>query len=383
MPLKSIADSNPMYKGPLTALSRYLTPHRPRKNERKSFSAADFDDVHRSIAERQYTYIGWPRSNSVKVRNPWFGTLAPSEAHLLNAANVEARIRFAKTAVHEVIRHLGEASPACFFTVCPRHYVKPLTDAHRVDLHSLRKLTGQVFSGCSFVGAVDFALFKGFGKGGLRHWHNHVGAHTHGILWGKSIDEVRAMLRALSPDFVNVKGESGAYVQDIGPDEIAGYMRYSLKLPLFEYNLTADDSRYDAETGEILTSVKVNSHPLRPGDQLRMAALLHDMSLDHLIFGQLEGTPVVREIRRRARLPITRMNEDAVRRGLLPNCQIGTEEIDWSRRTAVRDLILNPPKKVWLGPKPSTAHLQPFLLGERASGAPVGAEKPLSDLVFH
>ena len=369
MPRKSIADRNPCLAGPLSALSRFPTPTRFRKTERKAFAASDFDDVLRSVAERQFDYIGWPRSNSVRVRGAWFREMSPSYAYLLGAANVEARIRFARTAVHEALRHLEEyKGPVFFFSVCPRHWVSSLSDAHRVDLHGLKKLTGQVFAGCSLVGSVDFALFKGFGKGGIRAWHNKVGAHTHGLLWGTSMEELQAKLAAMGPDFINVKGECAGYVQQITPDEIAGYMRYALKLPLCEYNVKADDARFDPETGEILREVKVSTNPLRPGDQLRLSALLCDMHLDHLIFGQHEGTGVAREIRRRARLPLARRNEIAERRRRPPNEHIGTEEICRWARTPIARLIQNPPKRVWLGPRPSIGCVEPFLRTRTIAG---------------
>lgn len=384
MPLKSIADGNPAFKRPLFQLSRFLTPRRFRKSERKAFTTHDFEDVLRSIAERQYEYIGWPRKNSVRVLGYWVQTLAPSDAHLLNAANVEARISFAKIAVHEVLRVLEDyAGPVCFFSVCPRRYVLPLCDAHRVDLRSLKKLTGQVFASRSLVGSVDFALFKGFGRGGIRAWHNLVGAHTHGLVWGASAEELRASFAAMGPSFINVKGECAGYAQEIGPDEIAGYMRYALKLPLFEYNVRAEDDGFDPDTGEIFRTTKVSPNPLRPGDQLRMAALLRDMSLDHLIFGQHEGTGVVREIRRRARLPIVQKNEFAALRGRTPDAFIDTDEIPFWKRTPVATLIQNPPRKVWLGEAPEVDRVEPFLLGCASVGAVKHQTPSLPELVLN
>ena len=168
MPLVSIAKANPACLEPLNKLSQFLTPQQFHKTTRKAFSASAYDDVLRSIAQLQYEYIGWPRKNSVRVRGPWFGILAPCQAHLLGAANIEARIRFAKNAVHQLRLHLESyEGPVCFFSVCPRQYVLPLHTAHLTDLHGLKRLTGQIFAGCSFVGSMDFALFKGFGKGGV------------------------------------------------------------------------------------------------------------------------------------------------------------------------------------------------------------------------
>lgn len=384
MPPVSRTNANKLRKELSFTPSHFITPQRFRKTERKVFSASDFDDVHRSIAERQYAYIGWPRKNSVRVRGSWIGTLGPSSAYLLGAANIEARIGFAKTAVHEVLRHLdGYEGPVSFFSVCPRQYVLPMSEAHSVNLNALKKLTGQAFGGCSLVGSVDFALFKGFGKRGIRAWHDQVAAHTHGLVWGASEEEMKAMLVAMGADFINVKEECAGYVQKVASDEIAGYMRYALKLPLFECNVTANDDRFDPETGEIFGTTKISTNPLRPGDQLRMAALLHDMSLDHLIFGQLEGTGIAREIRRRARLPLVQKNEESERRNRPPSTRIGIEEISWLNRTPVAKLIQNPPKKVWLGPKSNLDHIKRFLRGHAGSAADTDVALSLPESVFN
>ena len=384
MPPKLTANATKPRKKPTFWPSSFVTPQRYRTTERKVFRAADYDDVHRSVGVSLHAYTAWPRKNSVRVCGGWFDNLRPSKAYLLGAANVEARICFAKTAVHEVIGHLEDfEGPVCFFSVCPHQYVMPMRDAHFVDLHGLKKLTGQVFAGCSLVGSIDFALYKGFGRHGVRAWHNQVGAHTHGLVWGKSAEELRANLQGMGPDFINVKGECAGYVQQIGADEIAGYMRYALKLPLFEYNVTAADDNFDPDTGEVFRTKKVSANPLRPGDQLRMSALLHDMSLDHLIFGQHEGTAVVREVRRRARLPLMRRNEIAQRHGSPPSSRLALEEIWRWKRMPVSKLIRTPPKKVWLGPKPSTLRVDAFLGSQEGLAALQGQTWDLPELVMN
>ena len=384
MPLSSIADTNSSFKQPLIQLSRFSTPHRLRKHERKAFSASDFDDVLRSVAQSQYEYIGWPRKTSVRVCGPWFRALAPCDSHLLCAANVEARIRFAKIAVHEVLRHLEDHSElVCFFSICPVRYVAPLHRAHSVDLTSLKKLTGQAFRGCSLVGSTDFALFKGFGQHGVRACHNHVGAHTHGLVWGKSQSELQELLAAMGPEFINVKGQCAGYVREISADELAGYMRYSLKLPLFEYNVKADQREtLDPQTGEIFHGTKVSPNPLRPGDQLRMSALLRDMYLDDLIFGQGEGTSVVREIRHRARAPLVHLNRLAETRTRHTPIAIGASISHWER-TPVSKLLRNPPRKVWLGRRPPASKLKSFLSRHNTSNTTAAKLSSLPDLVFN
>ena len=84
---------------PISALPGFLTPQRYRKRERFVATFPDYSDVHRSIAGRQHYYIAEPHRNYVRTRSDWFHILAPNQALLLAAANMEARIAFARLAL--------------------------------------------------------------------------------------------------------------------------------------------------------------------------------------------------------------------------------------------------------------------------------------------
>ena len=208
-----------------------------------------------------------------------------------------------------------------------------------------------------------------------------MGAHPHGLVWGKTEEELWAAFHAMGPGFINVKGECAGFVREIDPDEIAGYMRYALKVPLFEYSVKSGErENIDPETGEITFHTKISANPLRPGDQLRMSALLSNMYLDDLIFGQHEGTEIVREIRRRARAPLVLENRLSRLQGKPASAQIATVvNIAPFSRTPISKLLLNPPKKLWLGPRRENSSLGPFLRGQNSSAAG-SEENPIASL---
>ena len=302
---------------PILELSRYLTPSRYRKRMRWVAALPDFTDVHRSIAQDQHRYLDQPRSNYARPRGAWIRALAPSEAHLLSAANMEARIAFAETALRQLRRHRElYREPLHFVTVSPTTYVCPFETASRTDLLSLQKLTGQALSGLSFIGAPDFALFKAWGPAGIRSLHNHVGPHTHSVVFGASKAQIEQGMLQAKLDTGGWSGGRAFHIKAIKPDSLEGYLLYLLKAPLFFYHAKQGTRRFrNPLTDEAETHSLFKAHPLRPGDQLRMGAVIHEMYLDELLFGQGAGTPLVRDIRDEAREPLRRLNEIAKREG--------------------------------------------------------------------
>ena len=305
------------YTNLIRELSRYLTPHRYRKKERKVAAVPDFIDVHRSIAHDQHRYLDRPRRNYARPRGVWMRTLAPAQAHLLSAANMEARIAVAEIALRHLRLHreLYQA-PLHFVTVSPAVYIRPLETASRTDLRSLQKLTGQALHSLSFIGAPDFALFKAWGSSGIKALDNHVGPHTHNIVFGASRAEIEQGMLAAGLDSGGWTGGAAYHIKEIAADDVEGYLLYLLKAPLFFYHARQGVRVFrNRASGEEENHALFKAHPLRTGDQLRMAAVVHEMYVDELLFGQGAGTVLARDIRAEAREPLRRLNEVARRQG--------------------------------------------------------------------
>lgn len=302
---------------PYSELSRYLTPQRYRKRERWVAALPDFIDVHRSIAQDQYRYIDQPRNNYARPRGAWLRYLAPTEAHLLSAAVVEARVAFAKIALRQLrCRPDLYREQLHFVTVSRLKDVRPFETASQTNLHSLQRLTGQAFAGLSFVGAPDFALFKAWGPKGIRYLHNHVGPHTHNIVFGASRAEIKVGMQAAGLGTGGWTGGAAYHIKEITAEEVEGYLLYLLKVPLFFYHAKKGVRVFRSRhNGEREHHALFKPFPLRPADQLRMAAVVHAMYLDELLFGQGEGTELVGAIRDEAREPLRRRNEWARRQG--------------------------------------------------------------------
>ena len=285
---------------PFSHLPGFLTPQRYRKHERFVATLPDYTDVHRSIAQRQHYYIAEPRRNYVRTLTWWFQMLAPDQALFLHASNMEARIAFARLALARLREHRElYGGPVHFVTISPRTFVLPLETASQVNLHALKRLAGQALAGLSHIGMVDFGLFKCWGERGMRELNDHVSAHTHSLVFGATREAIVAGFNAMGVSFTSVTRLSAGHVMEITPEQVEGYLLYLLKAPLFFYKV---------ERGDGLGNPTLGKHVLRPGDQLRMGAVLSDMYLTDLFFGQHAGTPFVRAVRTAARAPMVAYN---------------------------------------------------------------------------
>ena len=348
MPIYAPRNQSPPFKQALIDLSSFLTPHVFRKNGRRVAKRHDYVDVHRSIAVRQFEYLDAPHRNYVQARTAWFGELAPCQAHLLGAANMEARIALADIAARHLQRYREfYEEPIFLVTVSPQRYVLPIGGASQVDLHGLKQTVRQALAGLSFVGMIDFGLLKSWGREGIPRWNNHVSAHAHCIVVGTTREEIKANLARMGRNFVGVTGRCAAVVNEITARQLEGYFRYSLKAPLFEYQVrTGSRTWHNAETGESEILPRLDAHPLRTGDQLRMAAVVHEMMLDELLFGQGAGTALVREIVDEAREPLRCRNLVAERQGSRPSSMIAqTCSISPRDRTVLSKLVVSPPRR--------------------------------------
>ena len=184
-------------------------------------------------------------------------------------------------------------------TVSPRSYVLPIETASRVNLGALKRPTGQALAGLPFIGMVDFGLFKSWGENRVRKLNDHVSVNTHVLVFGATIEQIKAGFYAMGIDFTAVTRRSAGFAMAVEPDAVEGDLLYLLKAPLFYYKVESDHDRGNLTLGK---------HTLRPGDQLRMAAVLHDMFLDELFFGQHAGTTFVRAVRTAARAPLVAYN---------------------------------------------------------------------------
>jgi hypothetical protein len=219
------------------------------------------------------------------------------------ASNPLSRIAFAELVLKQVKQHpQGPKSGFFFVTLTPDRYAQPLHRAWDVNLDSLMAFARQALEGINFIGMIDLALFKKWGRRrpATRDW---VVWHVHLIVWGATREKIEAALRQARKRTKSVvPGRSAVWVQAFPHHLLEEKLLYSLKNPQKEYNVSRElpDDEIDWKTGEVTqVGFRQQKRPLRTGDRVRLCEVLLGKQLPELFFGNKVGTDIARNVRRK------------------------------------------------------------------------------------
>jgi hypothetical protein len=310
-------------------LLRFPTGELPRIVDLKTY-----EQVHLWADALIKEYLEWPRSN--------YGTTATREAELelrksaspaLYAVNAYSRIRFART----VVEHAANSGPlstqrSFFVTIVPGRFTFPVGDegaaepkeqaiirrigpAARFDVRRIQALARQALQEIAFVGVVEAALYRSWSSSGPSK-EDHVSWHCHLLAWNTTkADLTRALAPLRAREKSLLRNSSVAHVQKASEVTPLREIPYMLKAPqkIYRVNLFGDDYS-DSQAGLCRPTVyRQQKRPLLTRDRVRMLDVMAGRTLDHLLFGNREGTALANAIRREALSSF----RDLERRGLL------------------------------------------------------------------
>lgn len=299
---------------PLTAISKLQTTILPKRPPRRATRAetlpairdrATFIEAHIVQAELLRNYLECPRKGYVRLPSAITRELDLRRKRELYANNAWSRIAFADTVVPCVLAHVGvQAGPVFLVTLAIADHTVALAEAKDFDCRRVKGLTRQALRGIPFVGMIEAALYRNFGCDGPQI-DDFVSWHAHVLTWGASrkaindaVKQIQRSRSALIPD------RNCIHVKQLTPTSLGGKLYYVLKGPQKEYRIYSRGERIDPETGEVLGPVyRQSKRPLRTGDRARLCYAFEDRLLDQLLFGNLEGTELVRSIRHEALKP--------------------------------------------------------------------------------
>lgn len=260
-----------------------------------------FKVVHWNNQYRILNYVERPRSNYFRPNPELLSELRPEAEEDMFAANALSRINFAELVLDEVRRHpAGPKGEFFFITITPRRYVLPLDAAWTINRNALIAFSRQALEGINFVGMIDLALYKRWGRG-RPSVRDHVAYHSHMVGWGASRQQInRALARTREKEESIIPGHPVADVRSRSPHQLETSLSYMLKAPQKEYNVSRPslEEKVDHETGEVIKlGYRQQKRPLRTGDRVRLCEVLQEVRLPHLFFGNKEGTEIVRKVR--------------------------------------------------------------------------------------
>jgi hypothetical protein len=264
-----------------------------------------FVEAHTVQAELLQNYLDCPRTGYVRLPGRIRFELDPRQRWALYANNAWSRIVFADAVVPRVLAHTSvQAGPVFLVTLAVADHTVALAEAKDFDCRRVKGLTRQALRGIPFVGMIEAALYRNFGCDGPQI-DDFVSWHAHVLTWGASrkaindaVKQIRRSRSALIPD------RNCIHVKKLTPTSLGGKLYYVLKGPQKEYRIYSRGERIDPETGEVLAPVyRQSKRLLRTGDRARLCYAFEDRLLDQLLFGNLEGTELVRSIRHEALKP--------------------------------------------------------------------------------
>jgi hypothetical protein len=268
---------------------------------------ASFADIHRTANQQMIDYLWLGRANGQKLAKDTFEELDAQNARFLYANNAEARIKFAEAAVRRfcsIEQELPEDAVVAMVTLTPRQYATSLKAAEEFDVLPLQAWARQMLRGFNGFGMVEAALyarrkFEFLDNRGTVSWHSHT------FHWNFDREEMKDRMAEINSRSESlIPGCPAAHVTDpINRQEFAPRLRYMLKGQLNEYHdWPRKGEVIDPETGEI-TVVETGRYrnakrALRKGNQVRMARVMADRTLDKLAFaGGDEGRVFLKGLR--------------------------------------------------------------------------------------
>lgn len=273
----------------------------PPIRDRASFIAA-----HRTANNLLSDYLEYPRRNYVRLPHTTSVELDRSMNLALYANNCESRITFADIVTRHLERNVGlQAGPVFQVTLSVSEHAVPISEANHFDIQRVQALTRQNLSDIPFIGMVEGALYRNWGPNGpgigdFISWHSHC------LTWGAGKKD----LQNVTSDLISTKngiiiGKRPIYIKTVSPNQIISKALYSLKGQMKEYRVySTEGESVDLTTGEIIPANYCQTKRLlRTGDRARLCEVFKDLVLDKLIFGNGEGTEMVKAIRKEALQP--------------------------------------------------------------------------------
>ena len=283
-----------------------------------------FADVHRWADIKMVNYIVRPQANyavapSLTARI----TLACDAAFTLSANNAEARIAFAEITLNHLLADPDvKLGPGCFVTIAPAVCALPVGDAIRgsrdfraarredgsaaaFDVRQIQQFAREGMGKVPFVGMVEAALYRHWGPEG-RSWEDYVSWHCHLLAWGATQSELSRHLKPLRNRHQSIRqGVASVHVQDCHGGDIARQFAYAMKAPQKLYRVECYKRPWtNPRTGEIRKpGWHTQKEWLQTGHRIRLLDVMGERTLDQLLFGNRNGTTLVRAIRDEALAP--------------------------------------------------------------------------------
>ena len=283
-----------------------------------------YADVHRWADIKMVNYIVRPQANHAVT--PWSGTLCTlQDDHLfeLYANGATARIAFTEIALEHVLACEGvQRGPLCFVTLVPNLWAEPMrdrwfhshwenarrrreSDAAKFEIMPLQQMARQALGDVPFVGMVEMVLWRRWGPHGRDWLQDWVSWHCHLLTWG--IDQ-KALSRRLDPFRERhrslLSNIPSAHVLAFDADQLEQKLAYMLKAPQKMTRVEYLGEWVSPITGEVRPAgLHAQKDWLQTGHRLRCADIMGPRTLDKLLFGNGEGTSVVRAIRAESLAP--------------------------------------------------------------------------------
>lgn len=284
---------------------------------------ATYVEVHQRADDRIKSYLEVPRAHHRETASyDAIFELRRESAHALYANNNDSRIAFVEIALKHILDHPHiKLGPCCYVTFTPARFAFRMEDhgvvgrrqrskarqeseAGKFDLLKLQNMAREALRGVPFVGIAEVALYRHWSASGWAPYDT-ASWHLHLLTWGGTADDIRPLLMPLRKRHVSLLEDvSAVHVEDVVEGALERKICYSLKAPqkLYRVEYWRDPGN---ETADPLTSPgswRTNKDWLRTGSRVRLLDVLADRTLDQLLFGNYEGTDLVRAIRREALL---------------------------------------------------------------------------------
>jgi hypothetical protein len=273
----------------------------PAIRDRSSFVAA-----HRTADVLLHEYLAYPRNGYVRLPYLTSVELDRSMNLALYANNCTSRITFADIVSHHLEEHQGlQTGPIFQVTLAVSEHVVPSARAADFDIRRVQALARQSLSDIPFIGMVEGAFYRNWGQGRPERG-DFISWHTHCLTWGaskKALENAAAELVRSKTGIILEK--SPIYIKAVSPGQAVRAALYSLKGQMKEYRVySKPGDSIDLTTGEIISGRYCQTKRLlRTGDRARLCDVFRDRLLDKMLFGNGEGTELVRSIRREALQP--------------------------------------------------------------------------------
>jgi len=252
-------------------------------------SQADFDNAHHEAQKRMLRYVQRAHSNYQMLPRQIKEETSKGGGIYLYANAAEARARYSALAVRHFADLLEREQPehVWMVTLASRDYAMSLAEAECADLAPLKNWAHQMLLGFSYFGMID-AAFYSRRKANPTDTLGTVSWHIHAFVWDVSEADLAVRIASINERVHSVvPGLTAAHASPVDLDRFAPRLRYVLKEPLNEYaDWPKKSETVDPETGEIVIiqtgKRRQAKRPLRGGNQVRMAKVMAERTLDKL-----------------------------------------------------------------------------------------------------